>query len=192
MDVKLHDLQYKILYCIIVAGKSAKFSNDVLKKIFSKKPISIEPFEYISRLISENKLDALLKYSKSGNYKKLNAAIPEIIKLDLVKCTIEDLEKIKGIGPKTARFFILWTRPNYKCAVLDTHVLKWLKLIGHNVPKSTPTKYKYNKIEKIFIEECDKRDISPHLLDKLIWEYYSKSGKIQNNLTYNIQLGDNK
>lgn len=183
MGIELHNLQYKILYCIIVAGKSSKFANNVLVKMFANKPVQISPFEYLSTI----NIDNILKQSKSGNYRKLNIIIPEIIKLDLFNCTIEDLENIKGIGPKTARFFVLWTRPMYRCAVLDTHILKWLKLIGHNVPKSTPTKNKYDNIEKIFLNECDKRDISPHILDKLIWEYYSNSGIVQNNLVSNIQ-----
>lgn len=187
MDVKLCDLQYKILYCIIVAGKSSKFANNVLKKIFMDKPINILPFEYLCKFIINGELEIILKSSKSGNYKKLNKAIPDIIKLDLNTCTVEDLENIKGIGPKTARFFILWTRPNNRYAVLDTHILKWLKLIGHNTPKSTPSKNKYKYLEKIFLDECDKRNIAPYILDKLIWGYYSKSNDIQNNLTSNIQ-----
>ena len=85
----------------------------------------------------------------------------------------EELEEIHGIGPKTSRFFIMWTRPGANYAALDTHILKWLALRGHKVPKSTPSGKKYKEIEKIFLREAAELGMSPQELDTIIWKSFS-------------------
>jgi hypothetical protein len=48
-----------------------------------------------------------LEESKLGQYTRIEHVFRQIVLLDVTKVTLEELESIKGIGPKTARFFFL-------------------------------------------------------------------------------------
>jgi thermostable 8-oxoguanine DNA glycosylase len=90
---------------------------------------------------------------------------------------VQELESVKGIGPKTARFFLLHSRPNQEIAVLDTHILHWMRDNGIKAPKTTPSGEKYLKFEKMFIDIAKKNDISIADLDLRIWTAYSSKKK---------------
>lgn len=169
------ELEYRLIYSIIVAGKSAKFATNVVQKLFEWWPFN--PFEAIRLWDSQDRLEKELKAAKTGNYKKLISALKQLAfsGINLRTCSIEDLEKFPGIGPKTSRFFIMWTRPNVRYAVLDTHILKWLGKRGHKVPKSTPVGKRYKEIEDIFLNEADELELSPQELDTAIWKSFSGS-----------------
>jgi thermostable 8-oxoguanine DNA glycosylase len=79
------------------------------------------------------------------------------------------LECVKDIGMKTARFFVMHSRPNQQVACLDTHILKWLGEQGHEVPTRTPRGQKYLDLEKIFLDYCNKMGKTPAQLDLEIW-----------------------
>jgi thermostable 8-oxoguanine DNA glycosylase len=84
-------------------------------------------------------------------------AMNGIIDLDLHTCTIADLEAIKGIGPKTSRFFMLHSRPDQELIVLDIHILRYLKRrFRMKVPKSTPSGKRYLAIEAEAIRKIKK------------------------------------
>jgi hypothetical protein len=87
---------------------------------------------------------------------------------------VELLECIKGIGMKTARFFVMHSRPNQQLACLDTHILAWLKDKGHDVPKTTPSGKKYLELETIFLAYCKRMSKLPADLDLEIWNERSK------------------
>jgi len=135
------------------------------------------PFTVIERLIRMGRLGRRLRELRTGQYTRIEKAFNALVagEIDLWRCTVQDLEAIHGIGPKTARFFLLKTRPGVRCAALDTHILKWLKARGHSVPKATPQSGKrYAEIEKIFLEECDKAGKAPAELDSEIWRSYAE------------------
>ncbi|MBA4136732.1 MAG: hypothetical protein C0518_05390 [Opitutus sp.] len=165
------ELQYRLLYSMVVAGKSAKFADAVLRRLFKYEP----PFEAIRRWKQVGIIEAELRKARSGNYAKLARGFAELAesKINLRKCTPADLEEIHGVGPKTSRFFILWTRPGAEHAALDTHVLKWLRYIGHDAPKSTPSGDKYAALEKVFISAARARGMTPRELDSAIWDWCS-------------------
>jgi thermostable 8-oxoguanine DNA glycosylase len=94
--------------------------------------------------------------------------------INLKKCSVEELEKIKGIGPKTARCFLLHSRPNQNYAGIDTHILKFLAAKGFEVPKSTPTGRRYRELEKEFVKLAKKAKKSVAEYDLEIWNEYSK------------------
>lgn len=164
-------LQYKLIYSCIVAGKSAKFAETVMDKLFPE--TNTLPFDLILTWGKHGVLLDILKEARTGNYTKLGHCLSQIIQLDPATCTIEDLEAIRGIGPKTSRFFMLWTRENAQYAALDTHVLKFLRELGYNAPKSTPTGKKYRELEKVFLEEAARRGKTPRELDAEVWNSYS-------------------
>ncbi len=170
-----YKLEYKLLFSLVVAGKSAKFAEKVMRKFLplSLRDVGVGPFWHVRTLAAGNDLGNTLRDCKSGNYTKLEHAFKSLVEadLDLRLCSPQDLEKIKGIGPKTSRFFILWTRPNARYAALDTHILKWMRYLGYNAPLTTPTGKKYAELELAFLAEADERKIKPAKLDYAIWEY---------------------
>lgn len=97
----------------------------------------------------------------------------------LQNCTPQTLESVKGVGAKTARFFILHSRPKQRICALDTHILKYLRDQGvEKVSKSTPLKGSkaYARLEEAFLSICDKlgKDYAEH--DLWVWNKYSLDG----------------
>lgn len=175
------ELEWRLIYSMIVAGKSATFAGNVMSRLLGDQ--SLTPFEWFRRIRRGYGIEKVLRDARSGNYAKLATGIDHLIdfKINLATCTPEDLERVHGIGPKTSRFFILWTRPNAMHAALDTHVLKWLRYLGHDAPVSTPTSAKYSALEKIMLAEALKRKMTPRELDHAIWEWCAKGLHLDGN-----------
>jgi thermostable 8-oxoguanine DNA glycosylase len=135
------------------------------------------PFEAIRHLCKIGRLERVLRAIKLGPYRKLVTALTQAAHagLQLEECTVADIVKIDYIGQKTARLFILYSRENQRMAVLDTHILKFLRAEGYDVPKAPPQSIKrYEEIEKMFLAEADKRGMAPADLDAQVWEAYSR------------------
>lgn len=184
-DCDEKELQLVLLFWISAAGKKASVSARNLEKLL-KYGNSIfdtdEPFEIIKNFGTDlpeilrsfgfgcfnNKAKSMLDLSTSG--------------LDLKTCSVLDLEQIIGIGCKTARCFLLHSRKNCRFAGLDTHVLKYMKERGIDVPKSTPTGKKYLELEKKFLELVDQSGKTVAEFDLEIWKKYSnKKEKVRDN-----------
>jgi thermostable 8-oxoguanine DNA glycosylase len=176
------ELEEFLMFAILVAGKGAEQQAKKLQSFLWLAengfglPKDTTPFEYLEYLIKGNKLTHVMMFCKLGQYKRLLVAFLGILRFKgkLSTVTIEELESISGIGSKTARFFILHSRPNQRVAVLDTHILKYLRHMGHNVPKATPTKNKYKAIEDTFISIADGLKMSIADLDLHIWKTYAQ------------------
>ncbi|NBP02621.1 MAG: hypothetical protein EBU90_21370 [Proteobacteria bacterium] len=97
--------------------------------------------------------------------------------LDLKTCSVSDLESVRGIGPKTARCFLMHSRRGARYAGLDTHALKYMREKGIDVPKSTPTGKKYLELEAKFLELADRSGKSVAEFDLEIWRHYSSAKK---------------
>lgn len=183
-----YELEEFLLFCIVVAGKRAfiqaqKLENWITDWEFSR-PKEL-PFEMIRRLalsgiggmkadgtyLNQTCLEMSLKRHGMGQYSRLVPCFTKLANsgLDLRTCTPEDLEKIKGIGPKTSRFFILHSRENQRFAVLDTHILSWMRDLGIKTPRATPNGKKYTDLEKTFLKLCDDRKTDPASLDLKVW-----------------------
>jgi hypothetical protein len=125
----------------------------------------------------------VLSKSSLGCWRIKSRTIRELIEsdLNLKTCSVEDLENIYGIGPKTARCFVLHTREGSRVAGLDTHLLKFLRDEGYEVPKSTPaSRKKYQELEDIFLSICDARNKVPAEYDLEIWNHYSQNKPLTN------------
>jgi thermostable 8-oxoguanine DNA glycosylase len=116
----------------------------------------------------------LIQASRLGQYNRLTRYMIESLNLDLRNCSVEDLERIPGCGPKTARMFLMFSRPNQRFAALDTHVLKHLRANGIQAPMMTPPAGKtYRRLEAEFLKLADASGMSVADYDLSVWKFYS-------------------
>lgn len=171
-----YELQETILFWICVAGKTAKTIakalDDLLEEIGAKEK---HPFEVIAN-IPEKELALKLKNNGIGCFTLKARAIKEIAEsnINLRACAADDLEKIYGIGMKTSRCFLIHSREDAKYAGIDTHLLKFLRSKGHDVPKSTPTKRKYLELEQLILDYAKAANKTVAEFDLDVWRTYSK------------------
>ncbi len=176
-----HDLEEFWLFCIIVAGKTASQMAIKLEAFLSGRFPSEGPFDYVRRLINEDRLDAEMRAIKLGKYILLNKAFPQSVADNapaLESASAQELSAIHGVNHKTARFFILHSRQDADVAVIDTHVLKFLRHRGHQgIPTSVPQNDKYYVIEELMKAEARKSSLSYADFDLAVWNHYSSNGK---------------
>lgn len=144
------DLQRFWSFCVIVAGKNADWASAKVGDLYRDcDRRNILPFEYLRE--NQHALHNLLVANRIGQYHRIERALTDSLSLDLRTCTVEDLENVWGVGPKTARFFLLHSRPGVEVAVLDTHVLRWLRerLPDEVIPTSTPSQPTYKRVERL-------------------------------------------
>ncbi len=174
-------LEYFILFAILVAGKSAdqtyKKLNEFLERVSESIPfdLSYTPFELIRFLIGTGELLLELEASRFGQYTRVTPAIRKAIELDLDSLTIDKLEEVPGIGPKTARYILLYADPSFQGVPLDTHILKYLNARGYAaVPRSTPSSEPtYNRLERLFQKEAADLGKTVRELDTEVWKRYA-------------------
>lgn len=174
------ELQEILLFWILAAGKNAGISARGLERLLVHgRDVfgPLEPFAIVKRFGSE--LSSVLRSHGLGCYNNKSKSMLDLANkgLDLRNCTLEELEGVRGIGPKTARCFLMHSRPGCRYAGIDTHVLKFMRDNGFSVPKSTPTGKKYLEIERDFLEMADKSGKTVAEFDLEIWRRYSKTSK---------------
>lgn len=185
-DLSLWELQARLIYAVLVAGKSAVFAEAKVLALVGDR-IDDLPFDVIREYIRRGDIEEWLRSERVGTYGRLMKCFPDLVELDPRTCTIHQLEAVHGVGPKTARFFVLWTRPGAMCAALDTHILKWLRSLGYDAPKSTPQAgARYDELEKVFLHEAEKRGKAPRDLDFEVWDSYANSSRDQSQLPLRI------
>lgn len=173
------ELQEFFLFCACVTGKTAVVQARKLEHFLQPAWFrAMTPFEYIDELVNKGKLEIMIAEAKLGQYKRLAEVFKRATAFDdLETVTLTQMQCIPGIGPKTSRFFAMHSRPNQRYAVLDTHILTWLRENTHGVtvPQSTPqSSNRYDILESLFLKECDRRCISPEVLDLAIWNERSR------------------
>lgn len=178
------ELELWWLFSAVVAGKTAKTQARLLNKFLTDLPVmkgaehkAERPFFRIGGALEQGILLDRLKTSGLGQYNRLNRMFQESLKLNLETCTVEDLESIFGCGPKTARMFLMMSRPKQRFAALDTHVLKHLAANGiENVPKATPSAgANYKRLEQEFLKLADAAEMEVSEYDLMVWRQYSKN-----------------
>lgn len=170
-DRSTAELEELILFCIAVGGKTARVIAQALEA-FLLAHSGESPFDTIRRLRRAGRLDEAIRSSRLGKHARLARAYAELVDsdIDLRSCSVDDLEAIHGIGPKTSRFFVLHTRPDQQLAVLDTHVLRYMRSRGfRNIPAATPTGRRYRDIEKKFLALAAREGRNPAEFDLAIW-----------------------
>lgn len=174
-DEKLEELAF---FWVLAAGKNGVVAAKNLDRFLTAERSqygNLTPFKIIQKIITEKRnLALILRDFGIGCYNLKAETLKKLAHsgLNLRTCTTDDLEKIKGIGCKSSRCFIIHTRPNQKLAGLDVHNLKYLRDLGFDVPKHTPSGKKYGMIEKIYLKEVEKSGKDTATFDLEIWNQY--------------------
>lgn len=172
------ELRLVMLFWVCAAGKKAKTAASNLarllnhgREIFGKE----DSFEIIESF--GEGLPEALRLHGIGCYNNKSRTMLALAfsGLDLKTCSVADLERIPGIGPKTARCFLLHSREGVRHAGLDTHCLKYMRDNGVDVPKSTPSGRKYLELEQIFLDMADRSGKTLAEFDLDIWRRYASS-----------------
>ena len=178
------------LFCMFVAGKNSDYASSCLSKLIhgmSKRGYD-GIFNYFKDLGRDGIHNALVA-NKVGQYGRLTKGIMQSLDLDLERCNLDALLDIHGVGNKTARFFLLHTRIGCEYAVLDTHILKWMRGRGEDVPKSTPTrKTVYRKLERrfLYLSRLAYPFLTDSQIDLLIWS--EQSGRISSEEAFDMEF----
>lgn len=174
-------LQEWFLFGICVAGKNARQTAAKVEAMLEEMRVqnsiifNVTPFARIEISIEFGTLDYYLRKHKLGQYKRINKAMQGMVKVDPATVTLEELEQIHGVGAKTARMLLLYTRPDQEMIPLDTHVLKWLRANGYDAPKSSPPPgKKYRELELAFLREGKARGLTAKEWDTQVWQQYAK------------------
>ena len=167
------ELQIFWLFCILVAGKNSDTTSRLLTRLLSIVDDSQTPFEALQNL-GEKNLYKLLLDNKTGQYDRIHKAILQSLQLNLRNCSRDELMSIYGVGPKTARFFLLHTREFCKEIVLDVHILKWMREKCHimGVPRNTPQNIdQYETLAKLCRKLMTQHypDFTLAQIDLMIW-----------------------
>ena len=168
------ELQIFWLFCMMVAGKNATTTSKGLTKLLMGRQEGELPFDYLKR--QDDLYDFLLSHS-TGQYNRLTKGFTQSFGLDLHNGSVSDFEAIHGIGPKSARFFVLHSRKGAVCGVLDTHIMKYLQAkTVEELPKGTPPTRVYGKYEKMFLDcvAVDFPDKTVAEADLHIWTLYKR------------------
>ena len=175
-----YEKEYFLIFSIIVAGRNAKMALEKAWRLLEFTWGEETPFDLIKHYIDHNTLTQKLKTLKIGQYTRIEKALKDIVNLNVETCTLDDLLACHGVGNKTARFFLLNTRKDAEYAVLDTHVLKWLRSIFGNwrsVPKSTPTSqslYQFWENEAMYAMKKEYPERTLAQADFEIWKTFAK------------------
>jgi thermostable 8-oxoguanine DNA glycosylase len=172
-DAQLQELW---LFSIAVAGKPAfRIARQVSRFVAALDRTKL-PFDGLKKVLAEEGYGSLYHRvldAKFGQHTRIAKAFSQSINLNLRTATLDELMVVHGVGPKTARMFLLHSRRNQRLAVLDTHILKFLKTKRIKVPKITPTGRKYLDLETRFLALADKARMSPAAYDLEIWRSYA-------------------
>jgi thermostable 8-oxoguanine DNA glycosylase len=167
------ELQLFLLFCQTVAGKTAEVQAKALERFFLY-GVGNTPFEILQNMIDTQTLTTRLQESKLGQYTRLTKGFTQCLTLDLRTCTVDDLKAIQGIGNKTARYFLLHSRKDQRVAVLDVHILKYLRSKGFDAPKQTPNDKKYLVLEKEFLKLADNSGMTVADFDLMLWSAHNR------------------
>jgi len=184
-----YELELFLLFCIVVAGKTAYIQAEKLQSFLDSvnirlmMPDNVAPFQTIRSAEQHGILKQEIENAKLGQYRKIYAGFKYIAenKYDLKSVNTAQLESIPGVGMKTSRFFLLHSNPNFKdrIAILDTHILKFIKEnIDDRAPKSTPTiKVTYKYWEDVFLHWCEINGKNVADFDLEVWKSYARKEK---------------
>jgi hypothetical protein len=161
------------LFSVVVAGKTSTTQARLLDAFLKCLP-GRTPFGKLKLAIKRDILRQSLIDSRLGQYNRLERCFTESLSLNLRNDPLEKFEAIHGVGPKTARMFLMHSRPSQNFAALDTHILKHLRDEGFDAPAATPPPgERYRTLEHAFITLAKKARMSVAAYDLHVWKSYA-------------------
>lgn len=170
------ELEELLLFCISVAGKNARVTSHNLERFLNdaSQEFSIDRdcvFDIIVACAKQDNLGERLRDYGFGCWRNREKSFLDLVNsgIDLSTCSRDELLQIRGIGMKTASFFLLHSRPNLEIACLDVHILAYLRAQGYDVPQQSPSGKKYLEVEQVFLKEAKRHDMSIADFDLKLW-----------------------
>lgn len=170
------ELETFFCFCPAVAGKKATMIAGKIHKFFTESGLQGTPMEILSQMLTEQTLGGHLRRVRMGKYALLTRCYRASLAsgFNLRTVTTEELETIPGFGQKSSRFFILHSRPGANVAVIDTHMLKYLRAIeAPNVPKTIPSGKDYTRLEELLLQKAKSLGLKMAEFDLNIWKWYA-------------------
>ena len=164
------------IFAVAVAGKTARLWAPKVHDFIHGSGLEGTPFQRLRRMSADGTMGMHMRRVKLGKYNLLSRSYSEILErgLDLRTAGVLDFEALHGVKSKTCRFFMLHSRPGVRLAVIDTHVLKYLRDIGAPaVPASVPTGKEYLRLESLVLAEADRLGMSEADFDLAVWSWYA-------------------
>lgn len=176
----LRHKQEHLLLALFVAGKNASVQARKLEQ-FLRSVAAQPPDDWFALLgqMSAPDIRRLLEMAKVGQYTRLTAALSALRQLPpFDQITRDQLCETPGVSMKSASFTLMYTRPDYRAACWDTHLLKWAKALPEvfpgKIPAATPAPSRYLEMEERYLQYCDRRALNPTQLDFEVWSAYRK------------------
>lgn len=170
------ELQEFWLFSIAVAGKPAFRVARQVAAFIAALPWPDKPFRSLRQILATEGYDGLFKRvvdMRCGQQSRIAKAYAQSASLQLERETLDSLMAVYGVGPKTARMFLLHSRKHQHLAVLDTHILKFMRKKGIRTPQTTPTGRRYLQLESKFLRLAAKAGMTPAKYDLAIWRQYA-------------------
>lgn len=171
--------QQLLLLSLFVAGKNAKIQGGKMRDFLALLPPAETAFDSLEQLDAAA-IRQRLERVRSGQYNRLTAALHHLRQLpDVDEVTRDQLCTVPGVSLKSASFFLMYSREDYRGACWDVHLLKWAAerpaLFGDGVPKNTPSRPRYLSMERAYLDYCEAGRFHPTHLDFSIWSSYRRS-----------------
>lgn len=164
------------MFACCVHGKTAavqaeKF-NSILEALSTVNP-ELRPLSIWMTMDSDEQVD-LLKQYKLGQYTKIAKAWNHLAAVT-PPFTVANLLKVPGIGPKTARFITVYSGTDANRAVLDVHVMRWMRQQKlWKLPGAPKNAKEYERAETIFLAKARELGVTPAELDTQIWQAFQR------------------
>jgi endonuclease III len=181
-------LQEFLIYAVCVAGKKAADTAPAVARLLNLlaygnpaggKGCSLPPLSLVA-LYGRDEVARAVRQAGMGCYRQKARALHAAARrwrlglLDLRTCSAAELECLPCVGPKTARFFLLHSRPGVRAAAIDRHILRHLAAHGVRVPTQTPARpASYRRLEDAFLRLADEADMTPADYDLAVWKRYA-------------------
>jgi thermostable 8-oxoguanine DNA glycosylase len=170
-------LEELLIFCVLVAGKRAQGTARALACLLRQthqqaRLATLRPFQALRQVEGLERLSRLLRRHGIGLNRQKARTLHALLalELDLRHCSLEQLEAVPGIGPKTARMFLLHSRPGQRLACLDRHLLRCLAQQGVRVPRQTPgSRQAYLRLEEVVLTLADQAGMTPAEFDLTVW-----------------------
>lgn len=153
------ELQLFLLYCGFSVGKSRRHAQTSLAALLDMGKGKL-PFDRLRWLVTNDRLSQAVVDCRIGGMTRITGFLQDCASrhLDLRDGAVESYLDLHGIGLTKSRFFMLCTREGARYAVLDRHILQYLRDSGcPDVPKDPPKGLKaYVRLEAFFAMLADK------------------------------------